>query len=316
MAKIKITLLAVLVLGIQQSAFADTPTIRITAPKITYDNGFEISVLNHCKERGFIRPINPTRRKCKILGSLHNYSESNCNNENIVELFLKMPIFYFHIINLKHERYFHKIHFEKINKHIITEVDLDGQGQPILLTQRSYNYNIPKCQVNMITKSNEPFVEREASAQETIIYTALYQKKISVIDLEKYSMREVKNDRESVYSSLGSNGVANLFYNSPNCNDGHFTNVDADQIYEDILSAYNYGGEGSGSGRYFGGEGSGSGLVKVNLHLPQREFKDLRFKANAYELLMNIRPRYYKYLVEGKKIPNRIIKVKCEHAND
>ena len=98
MAKIKITLLAVLVLGIQQSAFADTPTIRITAPKITYDNGFEISVLNHCKERGFIRPINPTRRKCKILGSLHNYSESNCNNENIVELFLKMPIFYFHII--------------------------------------------------------------------------------------------------------------------------------------------------------------------------------------------------------------------------
>jgi hypothetical protein len=291
-------------------------TIRITSPLISYDNGFKVSVLNHCKERGFIRPINPTRRKCTVLGTDIESDDWSCSVDNTIELFLKMPIFYFHIIDLGHERYFHKIHFEKINNHIITEVDLDDEGNPILLTRRTYKYKIPKCQVNMIAKSNEPFVERTASPQETMVYTALYQKHFSVIDLEKFSMKDVKDGRDSVYSSLGSDGVAKLSYNSPNCHHGHFINVDADQIYEDILAAYNYGGEGSGSGRYFGGEGSGSGLVKINLHLPQHEFRDLRFKANAYEIMMDIKPRYYKYLVEGASIPDSIAKIKCSKGGD
>ena len=291
------------------SSVSENPTIKITAPEISYNHEYKISVLKHCKERGFIRPVNPIRNKCLHFGTLTNYEEGKCLPENVREIFLKIPIFTFHIIDLSHERYFHKIHFEKINKHIITETDLDSNGNPILLSQRSYSYNIPKCQVNMITKSNEPFLERSATPQETMVYTALYQKKISVVDLEKYSMNDVKDGNQSVYSPVS--GAATLFYKSPNCEDGHLINVDADQIFEDILAAYNYGGEGSGSGRYFGGEGSGSGLVKINLNLPQHEFKDLRFKANAYERMMNIKPRYYKYLVDGEKIPDDIAKINC-----
>jgi hypothetical protein len=307
------TVIAVILIA-SNTAFAvisnfENPTIKIDAAKISYDSNYEISVLNHCKERGFIRPVNPIRKKCLYFDVLTNYQNGKCLPENVREIFLKVPIFTFHIIDLAHERYFHKIHFEKINKHIITETDLDSNGHPILLSQRSYSYNIPKCQVNMITNSNEPFLERSATPQETMVYTALYQKKISVIDLEKYSMRDVKDGNERIYSS--DNGKATLFYKSPNCEDGHFINVDADQIFEDILAAYNYGGEGSGSGRYFGGEGSGSGLVKINLNLPKHEFKSLRFKVTPYERMMNIKPRYYKYLVNGEKIPDSIAKINC-----
>lgn len=299
-------------LGFASASSESNPTIKIEAPNISYQEGYEISVLNHCKERGFIRPLNPIRRKCRgFFGDLRDIDDEKCQPDNVVEIFLKIPIFTFHIIDLGHERYFHKIHYEKVNGHQVIETELDFNGQVIPGIQRKYKFNIPKCQINMIQEANKPFLERKSNPQETMVYTALYQRKISVVDLEKYSMSEVKDGTGNAYSSMGSDGIAKLSYQSPNCEDGQFISVDADQIYEDVLAAYNYGGEGSGSGRYFGGEGSGSGIVKIDLHLPHEEFSDLRFKANAFERLFGKKPKYHEYLVEGAYIPDSLAKIRC-----
>ncbi len=292
------------------------PTLKIDAPTIKYAEGYEVSVLNHCKERGFIRPVNPLRRKCRdvfgIYTSIDDEDGKRCLPDNIVEILLKTPIFSFHIIDLGYQRYFHKIHYEKVNKHLVTETDLDENGEPILATQRKYDFNIPKCNIGIIKAPNKPFDERKASPQETLIYTALLQRDIAVVDLEKYSMKDLKYGKDQVFSSDGDNAIATLTYKSPNCGrDGHLISVDADQIYEDMLAGYNYGGEGSGSGRFFGGEGSGSGIVKVNLHLPKYRFSGLRFKTTPFERLFGVTPPFHNYLVKGAYIPDSIVNLEC-----
>ena len=268
--------------------------------------GFEVALEGHCQEKGYVRPINPIRQQCtqkkRILGIPYRVSLAKCEPQFIEEIFLKKPIALVETLNLGNGRIFHRI----------------------LHPKQSY-YELPQCEVSLIEKEHRVFMIRQPTLQEKFVYKALHQQGITLIDAEREELNYLKSEALTENGGPGDNPLikpTTLEFKTPYCDDGRGIDT-IGTYYQDLGDYLRGGGEGSGSGRFGapndsdgGGEGSGSGKITLTLNIPVPQFNDLRIKANWFERLIKVRPTFYKYLVEGKKIPNRIIKVKCEHAND
>ncbi|MCO4792327.1 MAG: hypothetical protein KC493_01350 [Bacteriovoracaceae bacterium] len=300
------------ILGLMTStAFAND--VRLIAEKFDYEGGFSIPVYEHCKEKGYIRPLNPHRKKCVgLFGSLRGWSPGSCRPENVRSYFLKKPALQFNIFNLGHEKFFHKIEYIKTKGYLIKYIPLNEQSMPIDSREWEEKFDIPDCSHSEILLHHEMVQHLKATPQQVMLFSALHQNGVRVIDKETFTIKDIMNGKPYEFQGLGYSPQAKLWYRSPNCKKGNLVSVDPGQLYQYLR---NLGGEGTGSGRTIGGEGSGSGLVKVNMNLSTSDFKDLRFEPNDYERTMGLKPRYYEYIKEGKDIPNHLISVGCQEGN-
>jgi hypothetical protein len=305
--KILLTLFLLGLLGV-----ANATNVRLIAEKFDYEGGFSIPVYEHCKEKGYIRPLNPYRKKCVgLFGTLRGWRSGSCKPENVKSFFLKKPILQFNVFDLGHERHFHKIEYIKTKGHKVRYIPLNEIGMPRENDSWEEDFDIPECSNSEILIHHEVVKELQATPQQVMLFSALHQRGVRVIDQETFTISDIMSGKPYEYQGFNPNPLAQLWYRSPNCKKGEIINVDPARLYEYIRRL---GGEGTGSGRALGGEGTGSGLVKVEMTLSSNDFNDLRFEPTDDERTMGIKPRFHEYLKEGKDIPDHLIKVNCQEG--
>jgi hypothetical protein len=291
---------------------ANATDVVLLAEKFDYEGGFSIPVYEHCKEKGYIRPLNPYRKKCVgLFGTLRGWRPGTCKPENVKDFFLKKPILQFNVFDLGYERFFHKIEYIKTKGYKVRYVPTNEFGVPREDQAWEEDFDIPECSSSEILIHHEVVKEIEATPQQVMLFSALHQRGVRVIDQETFTITDIINGKPYEFQGFGLNPMAKLWYRSPNCKEGDIVNVDPGRLYDYIRRL---GGEGTGSGRTVGGEGTGSGLVKVEMTMSSNDFKDLRFELTDYERTMGIKPRYYEYTREGKDIPDHLIKVNCQEG--
>lgn len=289
---------------------ASAREVQLVAEKFDYEGGFSIPVYEHCKEKGYLRPLNPHRKKCEGLsGRLIGWRPGSCKPQNVRSFFLKKPILQFNIFDLGHERFFHKVEYIKTKGYVIKHIPVDSLGRLIEYNSWEENFDIPDCSEAEILLHHEIVQTFKANPQQVMLFSALHQNGVRIIDNETFKINEIMNGVPYDYGGMGHSLKADLWYRSPNCKKGETVNVDPAGLYRYLRDL---GGEGTGSGRSMGGEGSGSGLVKVELNLSSNDFKELRFEPNDYERTRGLKPRFHEYLKEGKDIPDHLIRVRCQ----
>lgn len=278
----------------------------VEAPEVFYEQGYQVSVLDHCHEQGYIRPIHPIRRVCLEFDRGERVSFKRCSETHKREYFLSRPILEVQNIELTGDRIFTKVNRTKILGH---EVEVYERERLI----KSYHFDIPACEENLIAKENPIYHSQKATAKEALVYGALYQKGITLIDGESWTLEQVAHGRgyapERGKARKGGTRSANLWYTSPNCQQGEIVPVEVESYLERL------GGELTGSGRSLdGGEltGSGhtlnSGNLFVRLNVDQMSFSDLKYKEHRP---FGIRHHLERFLRGEREIPKSLVSISC-----
>ncbi len=275
------------------------------APYVYYKLGYQVSTLDHCFEKGYIRPINPIRKVCQEFKRGERVAFANCGDSFKREYFLKMPILEVERLELNSGRFFTKVNRTQVHSH---KVEI-YRGDTL---KEAYLFDIPACSESLITEPAPLITERKADPQEALVYGALLQKGIELIDAEAWSLEQVssgsgyQHDRSKSSKSMSS---ATLWYTSPNCQQGEIVPVEVTPYLEAL------GGELTGSGRTLdGGEltGSGreidSGRLSVRLNINQMSFSDLNFIQTRR---FGIPHHLERYLSGEREIPKSLININC-----
>ncbi len=276
------------------------------APEVFYEQGYQVSVLDHCIEAGHVRPVRPLRRVCLETNRGERVSYMNCREQYRREYFLSRPIVEVQSILLPGQRVFTKINRTKVRGHKIEVYERER-------LKETYYYDIPECTESLITNRAPLIYEQQANAKEALVYGALYQKGITLIDGESWTLEQVARgkgyapDRSKDLKS--SSRSASLWYTSPNCKRGQIIPVEIDQYLESL------GGELTGSGRVQdGGEltGSGreldSGSLMVRLNVDQMTFQDLKYKSSGP---FGIRGHLERFINGEREIPRSLVNISC-----
>lgn len=277
----------------------------VEAPQVYYDSGYQVSVLDHCTEKGYVRPINPIRKVCLEHARGERVSYSQCQDQYKREYFLSKPIILVDQIELADGELFTKVNRVKTTGHNVEVY----QGNRL---KEAYSFDIPNCTEQMISEFNPLLHTHKASAKEALVYGALSQQGIHLIDGESWTLEQVAMGRgykeERSKDLKGVHGSAELWYSSPNCLSGEIVPFEVGPYLEAL------GGELTGSGRALGGEltGSGrevdSGKLFVRMNVDQMTFNDLTFRDRR---LFGIPHQLEPFVNGDREIPKSLINISC-----
>jgi hypothetical protein len=234
---------------------------------LEFPGGHMFAITQLCIDKGYLRPFHPVRTICH---SNDNLSISQCPADELETILLKLPVTQIKRYDLGLSR-------------SITRVDRI-QTQNISLghyfdffNPSPRKFSIPNCPNSMIAQPPQLVSEVEPTTQERIIYTALFQRGITLI---RQSTPSYQPGLKGLLYQFNENNFT-LKIQAPQCQSGRvefsedFINYlklpeAIDFLFYDVDPYENEtGGEGSGAGgthpilnlRLIGGEGSGAGRI-------------------------------------------------------
>jgi len=267
---------------------------------ISYPGSTWISLESHCYEKGYIRPRNPIFTYCE-----NEQRNGKCRDSDLKTRFYKKPILEIERIDLGKKRIFTRAQIFKT--HNLKRDD----GSP---------FEIPDCEHSMIEQINPVVVERKGTSQEKLVYGALWQSGIKIIDSEGFQIEDIetrleneRGGRDKEEKSI--NGLM-IDYRSPNCDSGEVVERDWTEFYKGGEGSGNgffaHGGEGSGNGRFtWGNEDISSGRVIVNLKVSPEVFRNLSPASSRVERWLGMRSRYSEIVNGDLPVPSTIARTTC-----
>jgi len=291
-------LMKIFVLGLIQTLMLGSAFATQT---LSYPGGTWISLERHCYEKGYIRPRNPVFTYCE-----REQRNGKCNESDVRTRFLKKPILEIERIDLGKKRIFTRAQIFKMNK-----LKRDD-GSP---------FEIPDCEHSMIDKVNPVVTERKGTSQEKLVYGALWQAGIKIIDSEAYQIEDIETRLENERGGgrdkeeKGINGLM-IDYRSPNCDAGEVIERDWTEFYKGGEGNGNgffaHGGKGSGNGRFtWGNSEIDSGRVIVNLRVAPEVFRSLSPAQSRVERWLGMRSRYTEMVNGDLPVPTSIARTSC-----
>lgn len=292
-------LMKIFVLSLIQTLFLGS---AFAAQTLSYPGGTWISLETHCYEKGYIRPRNPVFTYCE-----KEQRNGSCKDSDTRTRFLKKPILEIERIDLGKRRIFTRAQIFNLNR--LKKDD----GSP---------FQIPNCDHSMIENANPVVIERKGTSQEKLVYGALWQSGIQIIDSEGFKIEDIElrlqDDRGGGRDKLEKSipGGLNLDYRSPNCEDGEVVERDWTEFYKGGEGSGNGffadGGEGSGNGRYvWGNEDLSSGRVVVNLKVSSEVFRTLSPVPSRVERWLGMNSRYSAIVNGDIPVPTNVARTRC-----
>lgn len=227
---------------------------------VEFDHGFKFSVTQLCTDKGHIRPVHPVREICKTELDF-GQTIQQCALEDRATVVLKKPILQLFQYDLGDGKELTKV--ERFQTQNIS-LYYPGSYSDIFAPQ---TYSIPSCPNSLIEEAPQILKRVEAQGAELVLYTALFQRGITII-------RSNSDIPSSLTIRADKTASMEFVFQTPQCSEGKIEFTEEFIRYLELPQAQDFlfrriGGEGSGSGklhpelnlRLIGGEGSGSGRI-------------------------------------------------------
>jgi hypothetical protein len=310
-----------------------------STPVLEFQENHRLSVTQVCIDHGHLRPFHPVRQVCAQRDANgERLNLMRCPYEYRETITLKLPITQVTRYNLDDERT-----LTRVNRIQTRDIEIPSPfSNPFSSSSSTRKINIPNCPNSMIERGPELIVEAQPTEQERIIFTALFQRGITIVRQEtslsvgtlQDSLVDIGQDHFTLqFAAPQCQGGAIEFseefityLRSPMAHDFLFRRIGGEGSgsgkYHPGLNLRLIGGEGSGSGRIVGGEGSGSGRalegryfdpltstageLQVQINIPWTEF----INGNYIDRDQNPIP-LVEDLLHGEQVPEETVHVEC-----
>lgn len=291
--------LLIVFLSLLASTVSSQPHSGSRSNILEFPGGHMFAITQLCIDKGYLRPFHPMRTLCRSNESL---PISQCPSDDLETVLLKLPV-----TQIKR--------FDLGSARSITRVDrIQTQDIPLARAFDFFNsapkkFSIPNCPNSMIPEPPQLVVDAKPNAQEKIIYTALFQRGITLI---RQSTPSYQPGIKGLLSQMRE-GKFTLSVQAPQCQSGNiefsedFINYlklpeAIDFLFHDI-DLNRLGGEGSGAGsthpelnlRVIGGEGSGAGRIVMGGEgsgagraLEGRHFDPMEINSGEIQIEVNL----------------------------
>jgi hypothetical protein len=304
---------------------------------LEFPGGHLFAITQLCIDKGYLRPFHPLRSVCSTDDSISVYL---CPSEDLETTLLKLPITQIKRYDLGFSRY-----ITRVDRIQTQNISMNRPYGSFAASARQFS--VPNCPNSMIPSPPELTREVTPTAQERIIYTALFQRGITLIRQSTSSYQPgitgllAQVDRHSFslrvqapQCQAGTIEFSEEFINYlrlPEAIDFLFNEVDLNLhggegsgagAAHPELNLLLIGGEGSGAGRIvMGGEGSGAGRA-----LEGRHFDPMDINSGEIQIDINMQWNQFnsnqldeteiEYLIEqlneGLQVPSDQVGVQCQ----